>query len=81
MLNITTKYTTTAKGEGRIVAKGAGKQYTMPYDHSLSVNANHGSAAGVLARKVLPQDKWNEAGNKAVHIGFADGSHRFNIDL
>ena len=46
---IRTSYSTNDKGAGRIVAKGAGKQCTMPYDPSMSSDANHGQAAGILA--------------------------------
>jgi hypothetical protein len=50
-MHIITEYKTTAKGEGRIVAKGGGKQFTMPYDHAESINANHGYAAARLVRR------------------------------
>jgi hypothetical protein len=72
-MNITTKYTTTGKGEGRILAKGGGKQRTLPYDHSASIPRNHGLAAGELAKALGLT--WDE--NRITHMGFADGTHKF----
>lgn len=47
---IRTAYTThPTTGASRIVAKGAGKQRTVPFDPSVSSDRNHGLAAGVLA--------------------------------
>ena len=71
-MNITTKYTTTSTGAGRIVAKGGGKQRTLPYDHSASRERNHGLAAGELA-KVLGLT-WSDS---VTHMGFNDGTHKF----
>lgn len=79
MLNITTTYTTTAKGAGRIVAKGAGKQHTEPYDPARGVAANHGAAAGVLARKILPMNEWQSAADRATHTDLGDGKRRFTL--
>lgn len=47
-MNITTTYKTNASGTGQILAKGGGKQRTVAYDDSHSVNYNHGTAAGAL---------------------------------
>ena len=48
-MNIATKYRTNAKGSGRIIAtgtiEGKRRQATVPYDHSISRNRNHGRAA------------------------------------
>jgi hypothetical protein len=49
MYIIRTAYKTNAKGSGQIVAKGSGKQRTIPFDHAKSSAANHGTAAGTLA--------------------------------
>lgn len=54
MLRIRTAQTATKAGAGRIVAKGGGKQVTLPYDHSKSSGDNHGLAAAELALKVQP---------------------------
>lgn len=48
-MNITTVYKTNHNGTGQILAKGGGKQRTVEYDHALSADRNHGTAAGVLA--------------------------------
>jgi hypothetical protein len=45
---IRTAYTTNASGASRIVAKGAGKQRTIPFDPAVSSDRNHGNAAGEL---------------------------------
>jgi len=78
-MNITTTYTVTAKGAGRIVAKGGRKQHTQPYDHDLSAAANHGSAAGVLARKDFPQNEWQAVADRAQHIDLGGGQRRFTL--
>jgi hypothetical protein len=88
---ITTKYTSTANGQGRIVAKGRGRQRTIPYDHGSSAPRNHGTAAGVLARVLIAEatlgtwqeieNAFNRAALGAVHMGFNDGTHKFNITL
>lgn len=46
---IKTKYQSSRNGTGVIVAKGAGKQRTVQYDHALNPGRNHGAAAGTLA--------------------------------
>lgn len=46
---IRTSYNTTATGAGRVTAKGAGKQRTIPFDPAVSSERNHGNAAGTLA--------------------------------
>lgn len=47
---IRTAYSThPTSGAARIVAKGGGKQRTVPFDHSRSMAENHGLAAGTLA--------------------------------
>ena len=69
---ITTKYTSTANGQGRIVAKGRGKQRTIPYDHGSSAQRNHGIAAGTLAQALGVE--WSTG---ITHMGFADGTHKF----
>ena len=71
-LTITTKYTTTSTGAGRILAKGAGKQRTLPYDQARSAERNHGEAAGELAKALGLS--WSDS---IVHMGFNDGTHKF----
>lgn len=47
---IRTAYTThPTSGASRIVAKGAGRQRTVPFDPAKSSDWNHGNAAGTLA--------------------------------
>lgn len=85
-MNITTKYTTTANGAGRIVAKANGRQLTSAYDQSKSANWNHGTAAGALILE-KGSDIMSVAtvsdivarldAGKVTHMGFDDGTHRF----
>jgi hypothetical protein len=73
MDTITTVYKThKTTGKGRITAKGGGKQRTTPYDHARSANANHGAAAGILGNVL----GWAQT-DTIVHMGFNDGTHRF----
>jgi hypothetical protein len=52
-VKVTTTYKTNGAGTGQIVAKAAGKQRTVTYDDALSVDANHGAAAGTLLNVLL----------------------------
>lgn len=74
MVTITTKYNSSNTGAGRITAKGAGKQRTVPYRHGESAARNHGNAAGTLA---LALGLTYHEG--ITHMGFDDGTHKFNI--
>lgn len=56
MFIITTSYKANDKGEGRIIAKGHGKQRTVVIDHSLTSEAKHASAVGALLN-VLCDDR------------------------
>lgn len=47
-LNVTTRYKTNASGAGKIEARSGDLRRVLPYDHALSPDANHGSAAGTL---------------------------------
>jgi hypothetical protein len=46
---ITTVVKSSTNGAGNVVATGFGKQRTVRYDHAVSVDRNHGLAAGTLA--------------------------------
>lgn len=77
-ITITTTYTSRkVSGAGIIVAKGAGKQATTPYDDSKSANYNHGVAAAALARKVIPSGGLDAAAARATHEHVAPGKQRF----
>lgn len=70
---ITTRFVHDSDKGPRIVAKGFGKQRTVPYDHSTSSDRNHGLAAGALALGV--KIAWDDS---IIHDGpRADGSHKF----
>ncbi|HEV7948348.1 MAG TPA: hypothetical protein VGP24_01150 [Glaciihabitans sp.] len=48
MFTITTTYTSNAQGAGRVVAKGHGKQRTVPTVPEYSPDQNHAAACGAL---------------------------------
>ena len=48
-MNITTTLVHNDNGTPKVVAKGAGKQRTINYDHGVSHERNYGNAAGTLA--------------------------------
>lgn len=86
MITVTTTYTTTATGAGRIVAKAQGKQRTVTYDPALSVKANHGGAAGTLLNVLLDARTQamlrHPAGHNLItHMGFDNGVHKFNVEV
>ena len=50
-LTITTTYSFPTDTRGsRITAKGAGRQFSAPYDHALDVVENHAAVAQALAQ-------------------------------
>lgn len=53
MFEIVTQYRPTSAGAGRIVAKGHGKQKTVPINHALSTEGKHGAAVGALLDPML----------------------------
>lgn len=59
MTIIRTSYISNNNGTGKILAKGAGRQVTLPYDHASSGDRNHGLAAGTLALKLGLE--WSDA--------------------
>lgn len=75
---IRTEYQTDGKGAGRIVAKGNGKQRTVPFDHAHSVDWNHGDAAGVLSLVLFTGKTARRLfAENAKHMVEHDGRHRF----
>lgn len=58
-VNITTRYKSNAAGAGKIEARTGDTRRTLTYDHNLSPEANHGSAAGeaLLALSVKKGDE------------------------
>lgn len=76
MLNITTTLVHNDKGVAKIVAKGAGKQRTINYDHGVSHERNHGTAAGTLALALGLSD------SPEIQHETVDGrKHRFSIPV
>lgn len=88
MFTITTTYTSNAAGTGVIVAKGAGKQRTIKYDHSRSPAINHFAACGTLLN-VLTDDRQQamlrhpSGGQRIVHEASAkrSGQDVFTISV
>lgn len=67
-MKVTTLYKTNAAGTGQIVAKGGGKQRTLPYDHARGVRANHRTAMIALVNatgsdKTFPRTETVEVDN------------------
>ena len=56
LFTIRTAYTN-VNGTPKVVAKGHGKQRTMPWDLSKSTDWNHGAAAGILANVLLSPEQ------------------------
>jgi hypothetical protein len=79
--NITTTYTTNKDGAGRIVAKGAGKQKTVPYNHERTPSQNHGDAAGELVKTLVSRDRRGFLMETAKFADLGDGKARFTISL
>jgi len=81
-VRITTTYTTNAKGEGRLVAKGEGKQRTTVYDHSASPARNHGLAAGELALVLVQGERARQvAANTAKRLRTENGKMVFTLGV
>jgi hypothetical protein len=92
-MNITTTYKTNASGTGQIVARGlGGKQKTTTFDHSRSVDANHGIAAAALIQHVQRTSPELQYGDnicsnvvRSLDAGYGehtvgdDGKHRFDL--
>jgi len=84
-VNITTRYSTNPNsGAGRIIATatvdGKKKQQTVAYEQELSKGANHGRAAGMLAHRLIPQDKQtHELRRKASYTLNDDQSYTFTV--
>lgn len=88
MLTITTTYTSNAKGAGRVVAKGHGKQRTVPTDMAYSPDQNHAAAAGALLNILTtPQQQakvLHPSGGQRVRVqsmSDAGGKRKFSIDV
>lgn len=86
MFTITTTYKTNSKtGKGTITAKGRGRQVTVPYDHAKSVDANHGSAAGVLGNKVMSDVEqakvWHPSGLQRLTHTVNNTNHVFTVNV
>lgn len=85
MFTIKTEYKTAANGGGRITAKGRGKQRTTPYDHAISVEANHARAAGVLGNLVMSSVEQakvhHPSGRQRVTIDLDNGAGTVTIDV
>lgn len=70
-------------GASRIVAKGGGKQRTVPFDPSKSSDWNHGNAAGEVARLLfVGKAARKKAASIATHDSSDDGTkHGFGFTI
>lgn len=71
-MNIVTTLKTDAKGNQKVLAKGGGKQKTVPATSDLTEAGNHGNAAGELA--LVHGLEWHD---DIQHEVRDDGSHVF----
>lgn len=67
-ITVTTTYKTNAKGTGQIVAKGAGRQKTLNYNHEKSISQNHGAAAAALVKMLHMPASQAMAGRAKVDV-------------
>lgn len=67
-MRIVTAYKANDKGTGQIVAKGQNRQRTVNYDHSLSREANFGSAAGTLALVLIEGETARKVAAKTAKV-------------
>lgn len=85
---ISTTYTSNAKGAGRVVAKGHGKQRTVPIDPAYSPDQNHAAACGALLNVLTDARQQakvkHPSGAQRVrveHTSDAGGKRRFTISV
>lgn len=86
MFTIRTAYKADANGKGKVTAKAQGKQRTIAWDHSKSIRANHGAAAGTLANLLLDAKQQakvrHPSGAQRVTVAtFDNGTGVINIDV
>jgi hypothetical protein len=79
--NITTTYGANKDGAGRIVAKGAGKQKTVPYNHERTPGENHGDAAGELIKTLVSPERRGFLKETAKVVDLGNGKMRFTVSL
>lgn len=85
MFNITTTKTSNANGRPQVIAKGAGKQRTVSYDLSRSLEWNMGAAAGTLL-DVLVDDQQrakilHPSGRQRVVVDHNGAKSKWQINL
>ena len=88
MFTITTTQTSTANGAGRIVAKGHGKQRTVPVNLGMSDEWNRGAAVGALLniladarQQAMVRHPSGAQRVKVESLSDAGGKYRFAIDI
>lgn len=88
MLNVTVTKTAARNGTGNLVAKGAGKQRTIRWDHSKSAEANFGAAAGTLLDVLCDSRQQamlrHPSGGQRVtvtHLTDGGGKRRFSVNV
>lgn len=81
MVTITTKYVSNASGRGGVLAKGGGKQRTIPWDHSKSDDRNHGEAAGTLALVLFQGATARRIAVKTATHEYHENGHTFHFSI
>jgi hypothetical protein len=88
MFTVTTTVTSSPSGRAQVVAKGHGKQRTVPKDFSKSDEANDGAAAGTLLNVLLDNRQQSmvrhPSGAQRVTrecISDGGGKHRWTVNV
>lgn len=82
-ITVTTKYSShPTSGAGRIVAKGAGKQKTLPYNHRATREENHADAAASLFNRVVPTGSLQKARHSLTYsYDAARNAHKYTVTV
>lgn len=78
-MRITAKVVHNHNGTAQILAKGAGKQRTIAYDHALSHERNIGNGAGTLALVLVQGDRARAVAAKTATHTIKNGTHVFTL--
>lgn len=87
MLTIRTEYVTSVSGKGQIKATGHGRQRTISYAHSQSVEVNHAKACGTLVNLLTDERQQSmirhPSGARRVHHSVTDDGrfHNWYVDV
>lgn len=88
MFTIITTHTSNANGRSQIVAKGHGKQRTVPYDYAKNDDANRGAAVGTLLNVLTSPEQQAKLRHPSAKqrvrvesVSDGGGKYRWTIDV